>query len=121
MTIKFSENYKDNHIEEHFKFHFDIKDKEVFTEEEKKRIEEMATGMTFEQLRPGDTFSFTYEVFITYFGQVARKLETMLMIMGKCHDFQVRTEELNHGKCLVQEVFCLIEEIERKYIDFSQI
>ncbi len=66
------------------------------------------------EMLPGDTISFSYNFEVEYFG-VVRAFLTILNILDKASIVKVKTEELLKGRCLAQELFCRLEQIEKKF------
>ena len=70
-------------------------------------------------LLPDQTLTVDYSLAIFY-DAVVTQLNTLLAFLDKASVVKVNTKELAIGKCLAQELFCKLEQIEKKYENTSR-
>jgi len=60
--------------------------------------------------------TFTYTLTIEYWG-VLEELLFILSLKDRASIVNVTTKELNDGRCIIQELLCKLEQIEKKYTE----
>ena len=61
-----------------------------------------------------DTLKTTYTLYINYIGKVCKALNAIVKLQKKGVVMNVDEEELNHGHCLIRDVFKSIDKINKK-------
>lgn len=85
-----------------------------FPAKRKKELQKYLTRFGNFQWTKGDTITIEYPLIGTYKNCV-KQLDTILELLDKPGKLiSVDTEELNYSKCLIQEVFLKMEEIQSK-------
>lgn len=60
-----------------------------------------------------DTLTLTYVIHVNYFGQVATRLAAITQLLSDPNIVVTASvEELNHGRCLCQDVFLALEKLQ---------
>lgn len=59
---------------------------------------------TVEAVQPGDTLRFNYSFHAGYFGNICRGMNALIRVLDSDVAVEANLEELNHGKCLIDEV-----------------
>lgn len=62
-----------------------------------------------------ETIDVTYNLDIDYWGQVVQNIEAMLKLYDWASITSASTKELKHGKSLIQDLLCKLEQLEKKY------
>ena len=69
----------------------------------------------FDPATIADTITIEQPLNIEYCDIISR-LKDLISVLDFASVISVNTKEFNHDKCLIQTLFCLLEQIEKKYI-----
>lgn len=62
----------------------------------------------------GDLLKSTYTIHIGYVGSICKALNAIIKLQKKGIAIDVNEEELNHGHCLIRDVFKAIDKIKKR-------
>jgi len=62
-----------------------------------------------------DTIDISYKFDIEYFGNIVERFEAFLKLCEEADLVKMDTKEIQHGRCLIQELLCKFEQVEQKY------
>ena len=65
-------------------------------------------------LRDGDTMRTTYTIHINYLGAICKNLNAIIKLQKAGAIVKVDEDELNHGHCLIRDVFKAIDKLNKK-------
>jgi len=65
-------------------------------------------------IKEGETFTATYTLHLDYIGQVLKDLTALKELQKRGICLSVNEKELNHGRCLIRDVFKAIDNIQVK-------
>jgi len=95
--------------EEEFSFKLKLKGNNL-TPKDKERITKLFDIFVAD----GDEININYNFYIHYFGGIVERLETIIALMDKGEVTKIKSKELKHARCLAQEFWYKMQELEQK-------
>lgn len=102
---------------EHVHFHLEW---ESLTSELIARLKQQTVIEDNTHSQGGDSLSWDWSMNFEYYGNAVETLQIVLDALDTATLAKVNTTELQHGKCMIQEVLAKIEQVEQKYTKAGQ-